>query len=381
MPNDFSVLQVLLAAGTAALLTVMIQLLLRPLARQLDFLDHPLGRKDHAHPTPVTGGLAMMLGALLVTQVVIDSVSRPLYGFMLGSAVLIMVGLLDDKFDLRWWVRILAQLLAAWLMVSVGGVQVEHLGAAFGFGDTTLGRLSIPFTMFATVGLINAINMIDGADGLAGSLVLAALVMLVAAAVYAGNHSIALGTAILCGAVAGFLARNLRLPWRPHAKLFMGNAGSAFLGYVIAWVSFRLTQDTTHDVSPVLALWLIPIPVMDTLVLMLRRIRQRKSPFIADRNHIHHLMLEAGFGPTQVAVVLSAFSAVCGLVAAQCLRLDIPEPLLLMAFFTLCVLWYWMTSQRMRAVGFFRWLRAIRRPDRRVRVPARQLDTGSSGDM
>lgn len=348
--------EVLFAATVAALLTVVLQWLLHPVAHKLDLLDRPAGRKHHSHPTPVTGGLAMAVAAVCVLVAMVDQVGAPLGGFILGSAVLVIVGLLDDKYDLRWWIRILAQVGAALLMVYVGGVQVERLGPVFGLGETSLGALSIPFTVFATVGLINAVNMIDGADGLAGSLVFTALVMLVAAALYAGNEGIALRIAVLGGAVAGFLAYNLRTPWRKRAKLFMGNAGSAFLGYVIAWTMFRLTQNTVHDVSPVLALWLLPIPVMDTLVLMLRRLQLKQSPFIADRNHIHHLMMLGGFGPTQAALALSAFSAVTGLLAAQSLRWDIPVPLLLLAFMALCVWWYWMTSRRERAVRFFRWL-------------------------
>ena len=218
----------------------------------------------------------------------------------------------------------------------------------------------MPFTVFATVGIINAINMIDGADGLAGLLVFSALLMLTAAAVYSGNVVIAERTIIMAGAVGAFLFYNMRFPWRNGASVFMGNAGSAFLGFVIAWISFRLTQGPSHPVSPVLALWFVPIPIMDCLVLVLRRLRLKKSPFIADRNHIHHLMLEAGFGQTHAAIALSLFSGLCGLTAGQALRLDIPEPILLAAFFVLCGLWYWTTSRRVRAIRFFQWVRGTR---------------------
>jgi UDP-GlcNAc:undecaprenyl-phosphate GlcNAc-1-phosphate transferase len=211
--------------------------------------------------------------------------------------------------------------------------------------------------VFATVGLINAMNMIDGADGLAGLLGLAALAMLSAAAVYAGNAGLASRLSVLCGALAAFLAWNVRLPWRPRAKVFLGNAGSALLGLVIAWVSFRLTQNPGHPVNPVLALWLLPIPVMDCLVLIVRRLQQGRSPFSAGRDHIHHFMQDAGFGPTRAAVVLAAFSLVCGLLAAMAMRLDVPNPVLLAAFLLLCLGWYLLTSTPGRALAFFRRLR------------------------
>ena len=337
----------------AAALTFAVLWLLRPVAHRLNLLDYPAGRKDHAHPTPITGGLAMVIGILVTAWATLDLLDSAWIAFSLGAGLLIVVGLLDDKYDLPWWLRIGVQIIAALIMALMGGVQVEQLGPVFGLGITSLGMLSVPFTVFATVGLINAINMIDGADGLAGSLVLTALVMLVAACLYSGNQVMAQRVMIMVGAVSAFLWFNLRFPWRPHAKIFMGNAGSAFLGFVIAWVSFRLTQNPGHPVSPILALWLIPIPVMDCLVLMTRRVRDGNSPFKADQNHIHHVMRHCGFSPMQKALFLSVFSAICGLTIGQALRLDIPEPVLLTAFLLLCTSWYWLTSRRNRAVKFF----------------------------
>ncbi|MEO5566087.1 MAG: MraY family glycosyltransferase [Luteimonas sp.] len=359
LPIDLHALSIFLAALAAGLLTCLVQWLLHPVAHRLNLLDHPSGRKDHSQATPVTGGLAMALGALLVTYFVSDTATRVLYGFMLGSGLLIGVGVLDDKYDLPWWLRIGVQVLAALSMIYLGGVQIQHLGPLFGFGDAALGRFAVPFTVFATVGLINTINMIDGADGLAGSLVAAALTMLAAAALYAGNDGLALLIGVLDGAVLGFLAYNMRLPWRPRARLFMGNAGSTFLGYAIAWAAFRLTQNPFHDVSPILALWVLPVPVMDTLVVMLRRVVLHKSPFHADRNHIHHLMLDAGFGPTRTALFLALFSGVTGLACGIALRADVPEPLLLGTYLALCAFWYWLTSPRERAIGFFRRFRTL----------------------
>ena len=354
----------------AAALTFAALWLLQPVAHKLNMLDVPNGRKDHARPTPITGGLAMAVGVLVTLFATLgNNLGAPFVAFAIGSTLLIAVGLLDDKFDLRWYWRVLAQIIAALVMVHMGGVQVQYLGPVFGLSDASLGALSVPFTVFATVGLINAINMIDGADGLAGLLVAAALAMLLAAAIYSGNGAVIDKLVILIGAVLAFLAYNLRFPWRCSARLFMGNAGSAFLGFVIAWMTFRLTQNPGHPVSPVLALWFVPIPVMDTLVLMLRRVRNKQSPFIADRNHIHHLMLEAGFGPTQAAMALAMFSLLCGLVAGQAMRIDIPQPLMLGAFFLLCLGWYWLTARRVRAIHLFRWLYGFYPQDRCRDVP------------
>ena len=242
-------------------------------------------------------------------------------------------------------------------------MRVEQIGPVFGLGEMSLGWLSVPFTVFATIGIINAMNMIDGADGLAGLLGLAALSMLAAASIYAGNTLLAERVSVLCGGLAGFLIWNIRLPWRPRAKVFLGNAGSALLGLVIAWVSFRLTQNDGHPVNPVLALWLLPIPVMDCLVLIVRRLQEGRSPFSAGRDHIHHLMQDAGFGPTRAAVWLTVFSLSCGLLIGQAMRLDVPNPLLLVLYLLLCIGWYLLTRKRERAVAFFRALRRAPSPD------------------
>jgi UDP-GlcNAc:undecaprenyl-phosphate GlcNAc-1-phosphate transferase len=357
LPDPARMGMMTLGAIAGMAVTVLLQWLLQPVAHRLDLLDHPRGRKDHAHPTPVTGGLAMMVAAIVTTLALGVPLANAFYGYFWGSLLLIVVGLADDRHDLAWWVRIPAQVVAALLMVYVGGVRVEHIGPLFGLADTALGMWSVPLTVFATVGLINAINMIDGADGLAGMLVLTALLMLCAAALYSGNQVLALRLGTLSGVVAGFLAYNLRLPWRARAHVFMGNAGSAFLGFTIAWAVFRLTQDPNHEVSPVLALWLLPIPVMDTLVLIVRRLKTGRSPFAADRNHIHHLMQDAGFGPTRAALWLSAFSAVVGYAAAEAMRLDVPESLLLAAYVGLCLGWYAVTARHARALAFLRRLR------------------------
>ena len=349
-------LQGMLLAGFTTWLLIW---LLKPAAFRLNLIDRPRGRKAHEAPTPVTGGLAMTLGVAAGGLVAIRTASPELTYLLLGMALLLAVGLLDDLRDLRWWIRILAQVVAALGLFYGGGVRVEQLGGVFGFPELTLGPLSLPLTVIATVGLINAINLVDGVDGLAGSLLLAALVMLAAAAVYAGNGELAGEVLVLGGAVIGFLAWNFRVPGRSRAAVFMGNSGSALLGLAIAWVCFRLTQNPGHPVSPVLALWLLPVPVMDCLVLIVRRLREGRSPFSAGSDHVHHCMRDAGWGPMGICVILGGFSLVCGLAAGQAMRLDIPNPLILVAWIAMCVGWYALSLRRTRALMIFKGLRRV----------------------
>ena len=336
--------------------------LLQPVAHRYGWLDRPTQpRKKHKDPTPVTGGPAIFIAVVLAGMAADNPPTMALAGLLSGALLLLVVGLLDDIHDLRWYYRIGAQVVAALLMIHVGGVEVEQVGPMLGIRDTGLGMLSVPITVIATVGLINAINMIDGIDGLSGSLCAAFMFMLCCAALYAGNELIANRALMLGAAVCGFLMMNLRLPWQARAKAFLGNSGSAMLGFAAAWLAFRLTQNPGHPVSPVLALWLLPIPVMDTLVLMATRVKRGKSPFHADRNHIHHLMLDAGFKPSGIVLSLVGFSLFTGLLAGQLMRLDVPNVVLLLAFFAMCVWWGWMTLRRARALWFLRRLRRLGR--------------------
>jgi len=322
--------------------------LLGPVARRIGLLDHPGGRKDHRDPTPVTGGLAIAVGTI-IPAILLTEPTPPLVGLGLGAVILIVVGIFDDLHDLRWSWRILAQIAAALALVYVGGVKVEQIGLVLGLANMDLGYLSAPFTVLATVGLINALNMVDGLDGLAGSLALCAILMLIAAGLYSGNTELVNGLVAMSGAVAAFLMFNLRFPWRPRARVFLGNSGSAYLGLVMAWASFRLTQNAHHPVSPVLAPFLIAPPVIDCLVLIVRRALHRRSPFAADRTHVHHLLLDAGFPVTGVVAILCGVSLAMGSMAALALWADVPQPLFIIVYLGLLVSYFAVSRQPEKA--------------------------------
>jgi UDP-GlcNAc:undecaprenyl-phosphate GlcNAc-1-phosphate transferase len=327
--------------------------LLDPIARRIGLLDHPGGRKDHAAPTPVTGGLAIAIGTIIPALLLTEATPQ-LRGLGVAALILIATGVIDDLYDIRWQIRVLAQAAAGLSIALIGGVQVEAIGPVFGLGALDLGSLSIPFTVLATVGLINALNMADGLDGLAA---LCALVMLIAGSIHSGNEVLARGLTLMAGAVAGFLALNLRTPWQKRARVFLGNSGSAYLGLVIAWAAFSLTQNSEHPVTPVLAPFLIAPPVIDCLVLIVKRLGERRSPFAADRTHVHHLMLDAGFTPTGVVVTLAAASCALGLAAGLALLADVPIPIFAPVYLAITLIWWRVSAKPGRAVTLFRRLR------------------------
>lgn len=339
----------------AMLATIGSMLVLRRLAPRLGLMDQPGGRKRHERATPAVGGLAIALGCALAASG-LGPLGPPEAALALGGMILLASGGLDDLFDLAWPWKVVAQVAAAMVLIGFGGVEVNSIDTALGFNGRDLGFLAAPFTILATVGLVNAINMIDGVDGLAGAAILTALAMLTGAALYAGNAELARTLTLLCGGVIAFLGFNLRLPGRPRARVFLGNAGSEFLGLAVAWGCFRLTQTPSHPVTPVLAPFLIAVPVIDCLTLVLRRIATRRSPFSADRDHLHHVLADAGLSPTAIVLLVTLASLAIGLVAAMSLLRHVPQPLFIVAFLTLTALYVGVSRRRARFVALVRGL-------------------------
>jgi UDP-GlcNAc:undecaprenyl-phosphate GlcNAc-1-phosphate transferase len=171
----------------------------------------------------------------------------------------------------------------------------------------------MPLTIIAIVGLINAFNMIDGIDGLAGSLSVIALLWFAVAAGLVGLRGELLVALLMAFCVLGFLAFNLRHHWRRRACVFLGDAGSMMLGAVLAFLAIALSQHNGGDaLPPVTALWICAVPIIDTGSLIVRRLAAGVSPFSSDRQHLHHLMIDAGLSVNQVVTILSITSAVCG---------------------------------------------------------------------
>jgi UDP-GlcNAc:undecaprenyl-phosphate GlcNAc-1-phosphate transferase len=348
----------------AALVFVLVALLIplaRPLAERVGLTDHPGGRKQHARPTAAHGGLVILLAMTAGALCFGDLRSSAMLGFYLAGGLLLLVGVIDDLRDLNWKFRIGAQILAALIMVFVGGAAVEQLSDVVGVPDLHLGWLGVPVTVFVVVGVINALNMADGVDGLAAGQALVSLLLFACFALYAGNPMSAERLLAAAAAVLGFLVWNLRRPGLPQARVFLGDAGSMVLGFVIAWTAVRLSQNPAHPVSPVLGPWTVAVPLIDCVALILRRWRQGRSPFAGDRDHLHHLLLDAGYSPTVIALGLMLLSASLGAGAALALKLGLYRPLLVLAFFVLIGSYYRFTADRGRAVAQLRRLPWLRR--------------------
>jgi len=298
---------------------------LRHMAVRIGLLDHPSERKVHAGKVPLIGGLSMFIGFSLAA-LTLDFALTPLRAFFAAGALLVMVGVLDDLRELSSRSRFAAQILAAAIMIGWGHLLLSDLGYIGPGGRLfALNGWDYLFSVFCTVGVINALNMCDGVDGLAGGLSLIAVLGLAWLAHRAGFAADRSVLVLLAAVILAFLAFNLRLPGRPGALVFMGDAGSMFLGFAITWFFIHLSQGEARAMPPVAALWLLLLPLFDTVWLLFKRPLSGRWPTAASHEHLHHVLQMAGLSVTQTVYTLLAVAALCAAAGLYALEQGVSE--------------------------------------------------------
>jgi UDP-GlcNAc:undecaprenyl-phosphate/decaprenyl-phosphate GlcNAc-1-phosphate transferase len=267
--------------------------LLRPFAISIDLVDRPNNRKSHKGSVPLIGGIAMYIGVVIGILVSSHDLNKFNF-FLLASFIIIIVGILDDHHNISVTLRLLFQGLVAVIIASVGGIQIESLGNVLGIGEITLNEWSYFFTVIAIVAAMNAVNMADGIHGLAGGNSLITLLAILYLSISSISNLVILIMLLLCAALPVFLINNLCLGVSKSKRIFMGDAGSMFIGLVIVCILVDLSQGEDRVFSPVTALWLFAIPLIEMSTAILRRIVSGKSPFKPDSLHTHHLFLRFG---------------------------------------------------------------------------------------
>jgi len=326
---------------------------LKAVTSRFGLVDIPAGRKTHHQTTPLVGGIAIFLSAFAV--LLLRSPGLSITWLLSLCLVLVFLGTLDDRYNLSHRLRFFVQILVAVAMIYVMDIQIFQIGNLFFTGNVILGAgVSLLFTVLCTVGVINAINMIDGMDGLAGSLVLVSLLALSYVA-YSVDSALHLKVLLsICGAIFGFLLYNARI-FIPSAKVFLGDAGSMLLGFLLLWHCIVLSQNENPALSPVAAGWIFGLPLVDTISVMVGRLRQGLSPFSAGRDHIHHKLLDKGFSVNSVLlIILSVHSVIVftGLLLNSTLS---AEPILFWLFVIMVVTHHFLTplalTQNKKAIG------------------------------
>ena len=341
-------LDVLVAACTSAAGIVA----MRRLALALGLVDRPDQRKQHLGEVPLVGGLAIFTGMLAGAACygVFDGFERSLLG---TAAVLALLGALDDRFGLSVRDRLLIQTIAILTVIASTGVYIHTLGHIFGH-DVVLGWLGVPMTVLAVIGLVNAFNMMDGIDGLAGSLTLVSIAAVILFASPTPLRGVIMLLTLLAAATLPYLVVNLGFV---GGKVFLGDAGSTLIGYLLAWVLIRLSQMPETHLSPVDVLWCVALPVLDTLAVMYRRMRAGQSPFKPDRGHIHHILQGAGLGPRAtlaVLVVLAVGLASIGAIVsgvAHSAGVNLAVFCLILGVYMTTVMRLWLRQEARRQTG------------------------------
>lgn len=290
-------------------------IILTPLVKRLAFrigaVDAPNYRKVHARIMPRLGGLAIY-GAFMIAFLFLKETTGLerdyVYAILIAATIIVITGIIDDMREISAKAKMLGQLVAACIIVFVGGIQINEINLPFG-GDLEFGWLSIPITILWIVGITNAINLIDGLDGLAAGVSTIALITLAGMAMIMGNGIAIAMASILAAATIGFLFFNFH-----PAKIFMGDTGALFLGFMIAVLSLLGFKNVTF-ISLVIPVIILGVPISDTFFAIVRRLRNKQKWSDPDKSHLHHRLLDLGFSHRQTVLVIYVLAAMFGLVA------------------------------------------------------------------
>ena len=309
MPDH--VLAFMIALGMALILTPAVI----AFARQTGALDKPDARKVHVRPIPRIGGIgiyAAFMASILVQLIFADVTPEfmtSLIGLMIGGTIIVAIGIIDDYCDLPAKVKLLGQIFAAAVLVIGFDVRIDVITDPFG-DYIYLEFLAIPATIFWVVGLTNTVNLIDGLDGLAAGVSSIAAVTIFLVAMEEGIPFVAMVTAALAGAAVGFLYYNFN-----PARIFMGDTGSMFLGFMLAGISVVGAVKSAATIALIVPILALGLPILDTTFAIVRRARNHRPIFKPDKGHLHHRLLAHGFTQKQAVLLMYVVSALFGLCA------------------------------------------------------------------
>lgn len=312
--------------------------LLRPLAIRLGLVDVPDGRKQHAANVPLIGGIAIFFGfcfALLSMNMSL----LPYRGMIAGSTVLVLMGVVDDFRELDSRLRLCGQLLAVLFLIFWGHVELNQLGDILFLGPIALGFWSVPVTLLLVMTNLNAVNMIDGQDGLAGGVGLGQALLLAWVALQLDQQRDFQLLMVLVALLLAFLLFNMPVLWRKQASIFLGDAGSTLIAFLLAWFAITLSQSDVHTIYPIALLWIMAFPLFDLLNVVIHRFQKRRSVFLAGRDHIHHVLQVAGVSASISTFLLCLFSFLLGVLGIVLARLGFPEAWQFMLFLVIMLVY------------------------------------------
>ena len=312
--SEYIVIGTIIAAfAVAAVLSYFFTPPVKNFAHKVGAIDVPKdARRMHKKPIPRLGGLAIY-GGFLCSILIFGQLDETMLCVLLGAAIIVALGIFDDVLALGAKLKFVVQIVAAAIPVCIGDLQIGLFTNLNPLSDTPfvhLGILAVPATIIWIVGITNAVNLIDGLDGLAVGVSSIAAITMLAVALLTGNMPIAITMAALAGACIGFMPYNLN-----PAKIFMGDTGSTFLGYMLATVSIMGLFKFYAVISFAVPFLILGLPIFDTANAIIHRVAAGRSPMSPDRGHVHHKLIDMGFNQKQAVAILYAISATLGLTA------------------------------------------------------------------
>ena len=331
--------------------TLLSVLLIRPIAIRFGLVDTPTLRKSHFGNIPLVGGIAMFIGVSsgFLFFFEFNNLSN-YYAFFLSAFILVILGTVDDFHDISFALRFLLQITAAFILISIGNTGLLNLGDILSFGEIGLGGFSLLFSIIAIVAVVNSLNFSDGIDGLAASTSLVTFSSIAFFAYIAQNVNGLSIAIIFVASILAFLIFNIGNIAIKRLKIFMGDSGSMFLGLSIAWLLVSLSQGEDRAFSPVAALWIYSIPLMDSFSILVRRLSVGQSPFLPDRKHLHHLFLTIGYSDKQALMIIIIFSLLMASVGIIMELKGIAEFYMFIYFIIIAIIYSFITIFVWRAI-------------------------------
>ena len=313
MPLDTQLLvYVILALAVALMISFLMTPVVKSFAYKVGAIDVPKdARRMHKVPIPRLGGLAIFIG-FMVSFLLFGEMTRQMQSILLGAVIIVVLGVVDDITPLPAKLKFVVQILAA-LIPALNGVEIRVLSNPNLLSDNpywSLGMLSVPVTVLWIVAITNSVNLIDGLDGLANGVSAISATTVLVISLLVSDIQVAIAMAALVGACVGFMPYNMN-----PAKMFMGDTGATFLGYILATMSIQGLFKSWAIISFAVPFLILGLPIFDTSFAFIRRIAHGQSPMQADRGHVHHRLIDMGLNQKQAVATLYVISAILGLSA------------------------------------------------------------------
>ncbi|WP_299013459.1 UDP-N-acetylglucosamine--undecaprenyl-phosphate N-acetylglucosaminephosphotransferase [uncultured Photobacterium sp.] len=328
--------------------------ILRKLAKRIELVDIPSGRKQHQGVIPLVGGIAIFFTVALTLLRTPEITEEPTL-YLICASILVFTGAIDDKFDISVKARLIIQVLMSVIMIKTGGLFLSQLGNLIGLGNINMILpLSYIVTILAVLGAINAFNMVDGIDGLLGGLATVTFASLGYLFWLDGQHNLSQFCMVIVTATLPYIMLNLGFPLGQRFKIFMGDAGSVFIGFTVIWLLINGSQGEHSAFRPVTALWLIALPLMDMVTIMFRRVRKGQSPFKPDREHLHHICQRLGLSPRMTLLAICTLATIFAYIGILGEQLQINETVMFGAFLMLFAIYFLTISYSWRITTYLR---------------------------